>query len=453
MMRLLLPAVHSSSVIRALGQCAAMQGRDMSLILFVISFSVIGWAVALVLPDMIGVDQMTSYLIGGGVFLLGLNFYALVQARNYRNDTDDRLADIGHDLVEITSTVNKSLSEMDELTVNLDEGRGKSRELVAEVKVLQTLLSQLAGNKAKSVAIKPKATATANARGAAPKAAVVRDKTGGNGGMTAAKSEIELRAMAPRDEAEIYEIIRNALQDNRVDLYLQPIVTLPSRKTIHYECYSRVRDEKGRVLFPRDYLPVAEESGLTGTLDNLLLFRCMQVARRLGPRRPNVRFFCNISSASLNDEEFFPQFIDFMLSNYKLADRMVFEFGQADVQVMDANVERSLMRLGENGYRFSMDHVVDLSIDIPRLAQHFFKYIKVDTNILLGRHGEILTADLKEAMSRFDIELIAVKIENEPSVLDVLDNNIDYGQGYLFGEPKPSRQRYVASDFEAGRPN
>ena len=425
----------------------------MGLILFAISFSIIGWAVALVLPDMIGIDQTASYLIGGGVFLLGLNLYGLVQARNYRNDTDDRLADISHDLVEITSTVNKSLSEMDDLTLNLDEGRGKSRELVAEVKVLQTLLSQLAGSKAKSVARKPAVSLAAKSLGETRKEDDAHSTTAGNGGIMAAKSEIELRAMAPRDEAEIYEIIRNALQDNRVDLYLQPIVTLPSRKTIHYECYSRVRDEKGRVLFPRDYLPIAEESGLTGTLDNLLLFRCMQVARRLGPRRPNVRFFCNISSASLNDEEFFPQFIDFMLSNYKLADRMVFEFAQVDVQNMDGNVERSLLRLGENGYRFSMDHVTDLSFDIPRLAQHFFKYIKVDTDILLGQHGEILTGDLKEAMSRFDVELIAVKIENEPSVLDVLDNNIDYGQGYLFGEPKPSRQRYAAGETGAGRPN
>lgn len=428
----------------------------MSLILFVISFAVIGGAVALVLPEAIGIAQMTSYLVGGGTFLLGLNVYGLVQLRNQRNDTDDRMADIGHDLVEITGTVNNMLKDLDGLSSNLDEGKGRSQELVAEVRVLQTLLSQLAGNKAKSAARKTtaaKAPASIKQRGKAQKAAKAQARPGSNGGIVVAKSEIELRALAPRNEEEIYEIIHNALQDNRVDLYLQPIVTLPSRKTIHYECYSRVRDEGGRVVFPRDYLPVAVESGLTGTLDNLLLFRCMQVARRLGPRRPNVRFFCNISSASLNDEEFFPQFIDFMLSNYKLADRMVFEFSQADVQVMDDNVQRSLLRLGENGYRFSMDHVRDLSVDIPRLAQHFFKYIKVDTDVLLGQDSEILTGDLKEAMSRFDIELIAAKIENEPSVLDVLDNNIDYGQGYLFGEPKPSRQRYGADDAEAVRPN
>jgi cyclic-di-GMP phosphodiesterase TipF (flagellum assembly factor) len=430
-----------------------MQGRDMSLILFIISFAVIGGAVALVLPTAMGIAQMTSYLIGGGTFLLGLNLYGLVQLRIQRNDTDDRMADVSHDLVEITGTVNNMLSEMDDLSSNLDEGKGRSRELVAEVKVLQTLLSQLAGNKAQSVAKGPRTAVSLKQQKKAAKVVSAQAGSAGNGGLVVAKSEIELRALAPRDEAEIYEIIRNALQDNRVDLYLQPIVTLPSRKTIHYECYSRVRDEAGLVLFPRDYLPVAKESGLTGTLDNLLLFRCMQVARRLGPRRPNVRFFCNISSASLNDEEFFPQFIDFMLSNYKLADRMVFEFSQVDVQNMNDKVQRSLLRLGENGYRFSMDHVADLSIDIPRLAQHFFKYIKVDTDVLLGQKSDILTADLKEAMSRFDIELIAAKIESEPSVLDVLDNNIDYGQGYLFGEPKPSRQRYSADGNAADRPN
>lgn len=425
----------------------------MGLILVVISFAVIGGAVALVLPAIAGVEPTTSYLIGGGIFLLGLNLNNLVQTRAHRNDTEDRLADVGHDLVEITGTVNNMLDELEDLSSGIDEGRGRGQEMVAEIKVLQTLLSQVASNKARSSAKKSKArTALKQIDEVAPSGIVASRSTaarkiasGNSGKARQAKSEIELRAIAPRDESEVYEIIHNALQDNRVDLYLQPIVTLPSRKTIHYECYSRVRDENGRVVFPQDYLPIAEESGLTGTLDNLLLFRCMQVARRLGPRRPNVRFFCNISSASLHDEEFFPQFIDFMLSNYKLADRMVFEFGQKDVQAMGEKVERSLLRLGENGYRFSMDHVADLSVDIPRLAQHFFKYIKVDADVLMDGQGAILTGDLKEAMSRFDIELIAAKIENEPSVLNVLDNNIDYGQGYLFGEPKPSRQHGIVA--------
>jgi cyclic-di-GMP phosphodiesterase TipF (flagellum assembly factor) len=132
-----------------------------------------------------------------------------------------------------------------------------------------------------------------------------------------------------------------ALEDNRIDLYLQPIVSLPARKVVHYEAYSRVRDDQGEVIFPSQYIKLAEDSGLVSTLDNLLLFRCIQVIRRLGTRKPNMRFFCNISSVSLNDKDFFPQFVDFMLDNQELADRLVFEFTQQDVL-------RHQMRFGES---------------------------------------------------------------------------------------------------------
>ena len=232
--------------------------------------------------------------------------------------------------------------------------------------------------------------------------------------------------------------MHNALEENRVDLYLQPIVSLPTRKTLYYEAFSRVRDEEGRVIFPNQYLHLAEDSGLVGTLDNLLLFRCIQVIRRLGPRRPNVRFFCNISSVSVHDKEFFPQFIDFMLNNIELADRLVFEFSQADVMRQSPNIGRSLGSLGRRGFQFSMDRVLSLDFNPADLAERYFRYVKVGTDLLLEGGGDVASGDLKEALGRYDIDLIAEKVEEEKDLIEVLDMNVDYGQGFLFGEPRPS---------------
>ena len=105
------------------------------------------------------------------------------------------------------------------------------REVVAEVKVVQTLLSRLAGNKAKSVARKPAVSLAAKSPGQPRKADDAQSTTAGNGGIMAARSESELRAMAPRDDAETYEIIRTDPQENRVALYLQPILTTPAPTT------------------------------------------------------------------------------------------------------------------------------------------------------------------------------------------------------------------------------
>ena len=78
----------------------------------------------------------------------------------------------------------------------------------------------------------------------------------------------------------IVELVDKAIEANRIDLYLQPIVTLPQRKVRHYEALSRLRTEDGEIVPAGDFIDTAESAGLMPKLDNLLLFRCVQLIRR-----------------------------------------------------------------------------------------------------------------------------------------------------------------------------
>ena len=129
-----------------------------------------------------------------------------------------------------------------------------------------------------------------------------------------AAAEGGFAAAAPR-APDLMDVVREALSENRVDLYLQPIVALPQRRTQYYESFSRLRDESGRVMMPAEFLTVAEPGGLVAAIDNLLLFRCVQIVRRLAGQDRKVGIFCNISMASLGDESFFPQFLDLLTAN------------------------------------------------------------------------------------------------------------------------------------------
>ena len=132
-----------------------------------------------------------------------------------------------------------------------------------------------------------------------------------------------------RQTAALLETVREALADNRVDLYLQPVVSLPQRRTVFYESFSRLRDATGRVMMPAEYLSVAEIEGLVSAIDNLLLFRCVQIVRRLAKQDRKVGIFCNVSPASLADDAFFPQFLEFLADNRDLSGALIFELGQA----------------------------------------------------------------------------------------------------------------------------
>lgn len=250
----------------------------------------------------------------------------------------------------------------------------------------------------------------------------------------AAKKRAPIRLIKREDQ--LLSVIKSSLSENRVDLYLQPIVSLPARKTAHFECYSRVRDEEGRVVLPRQYMKVAETRGLIGTIDNLLLFRLIQLVRKLGKRRPDVRFFLNMSRYSIADKEFLPQFIDFMASNTEFAERIVFEISQEDYLTLEDEAIDRLHTLGRKGFAFSMDLVNDFDQDFAELEKRNFKYIKSDLTDIIELHpdvGEI--EEQRDYLRRRGMQLIASKIESEDMVIEALDNQIELAQGYLFGEP------------------
>lgn len=249
-----------------------------------------------------------------------------------------------------------------------------------------------------------------------------------------AKRKAPIRLIKREDQ--LLSVVKNSLSENRVDLYLQPIVSLPSRKTEHFECFSRVRDEEGRIVLPRQYMKVAETKGLIGTIDNLLLFRLIQLIRKLGKRKPNIKFFCNMSRYSMSDNAFFPQFVDFMASNSEFSDRLVFEISQEDYLTLDDDVLDRLSTLGRKGFGFSMDMVNDFNQDFVALGEQHFRFIKADLTDIMASSLE--PGDIDEQrifLQRNGMTLIASRIENEGMVINTLDNQIELAQGYLFGEP------------------
>lgn len=259
-----------------------------------------------------------------------------------------------------------------------------------------------------------------------------------------------------RQTAALVSTVREALAENRVDLYLQPVVTLPQRKTVYYESFTRLRDESGRVMMPAEYLSIAEGEGLTAAIDNLLLFRCAQIVRRLARQDRKVGVFCNIALASLADESFFPQFLEFLSGNRDLKDSLIFELGQAAFDVRGAVEARNMAKLADLGFRFSIDKVQTLDLDFADLQRSDVKFVKVAADVLLEQlldlEGEpalrplkdIRAEDFAEMTRRYGLEIVAEKVESERQVVDILDLDITLGQGHLFGEPRAIKEQVLA---------
>jgi cyclic-di-GMP phosphodiesterase TipF (flagellum assembly factor) len=237
--------------------------------------------------------------------------------------------------------------------------------------------------------------------------------------------------------------IRKALDENRMDLYLQPIVSLPQRKVRHYEALSRMRTDQGEVLTAEQFISEAETSGLMPRIDLLGANRCVQIARRLLSKNRDIGLFCNVSTATLTQPASRSEFLDLMGANRALAHCLILEFALAAVRRMTAVEHAALSELSERGFRFSVDNVTDLRLEASDLANRGFRFVKVPAALLLKSsspaHGGIAPDQLSDQLGRVGIDLIADRIELEASVVDLIDSDVRYAQGFLFSPPRPVR--------------
>ncbi len=396
--------------------------NSLTSILTVGSYLIVCVVVTAILSSALDISGVQAGTLGMSLFLLCGLVHTRIDAASEARTLQRKMTNLANGQMSLQLDVEHVIRETAHQAEMFDTLDLKSnREIVNEMRVLEGLLQRLAEKRDQ-----PETPAqTSGVQGP------MQAKSSAGGRMALSKPEVTLR------------VLNEALEENRIDLYLQPIVSLPQRKVRSYEGYSRLRNMDGTLIEPAQYIGVAEAAGTISTIDNFLLLRCVQLIRRLHLRNRGIVIFCNISSHSLRDQGFFSQFVDFMEQNKDLAGSMIFEFSQTTVESNTALEWRQLGRLAKQGYRFSMDNLSHLDIDLEELSSRHFAYIKVPASTLLTGMTEarsrFLSADIKQAMRRFGIDLIAEKIEEEATVVGLLEYDLDFGQGFLFGEPRRSR--------------
>jgi cyclic-di-GMP phosphodiesterase TipF (flagellum assembly factor) len=394
--------------------------------LFAAVYVLLALTVAVLLPTLVpGATAPVGWLAGGLTALAGAVLHEVLARHARDGEIIDRLYHYAQacerlqaDLGRLEGDVLACRSAVAE-TMGGSEAAGKLEMVRSEVRILQSLVERLT-----------------------QRAPVMADAEVDSGPVRRPPMSPDPVAAGDLADDEVLAAVREALKRDQVDLYLQPIVSLPQRKVRYYECFSRIRTGEDSMMLPDQYLGVTARAGLLGAIDNILLFRCVQLIRRAQKRRHNVGFFCNISAHTLRDRAFFADFSEFVAANAELAPQLVFELNQDDVANRWDEVAPFLMRLARLGFTFSLDRVTNLDLDVALLTRRHFRFVKLDVAGLLQRARQDVAgiAALKRALDSAGIDLIVEKIEEEADLIEALDFQIDFGQGYLFGGPQKSRE-------------
>lgn len=435
-------------------------------LLYLIAYSGLALLAALFGPRVLPVlGEGGGLLLGLWVFLGGVVVHEMMNRRTRDERLAEKLEVLHHNQVVLRDRISWTRREMRGMaealeaaggTEHLDTEQSILNDALSEVNLLKTLMPRLTdpllglfddeeaevkngeGPRAQKRQEERRAAADPASfledfRQSPAKGTAAQEKKGAKGPPTPADAPV----LSGLSQEELLREVRRSLRDDRIDLYLQPVVNLPQRKTRFYECYSRLRTGDGCIIMPDQYMSITNEAALLTAIDNMLLFRCVQIVRKIVRSGEQLSFFVNLASATLKDHQFFSDFVDFLKGNIQLAPHLVVELSQDEFTRLNGEDLINLDRLMELGCRLSLDRLTTLEMDLEALAAGHVRFLKMTPKLLLG---DVPASEaFFERLRAVPIEVVVEKVEEEDSLREVLDLGVAFGQGYLFGEPRPAR--------------
>lgn len=239
---------------------------------------------------------------------------------------------------------------------------------------------------------------------------------------------------------EILDILRTAVENHEVYLMYQPQIDSNTHEIIGFEALMRINSQKLGPLAPKEFIPIAEESGLIVDLGLWALREACRFNKQLidmghDPRAVSV----NISSIQLNQDNFIqtvkevleetelpPQYLELEITESTLISSLI-DSAQLLQDFQSLGVRISLDDFG-TGYS-SLKYLTSLPINTLKIDKSF-----VD-NICSNSKDNYIARSIIKLAHQLNIKVIAEGVEDEQQFNLLKEGDCDIIQGYLFSRP------------------
>jgi diguanylate cyclase (GGDEF)-like protein len=235
--------------------------------------------------------------------------------------------------------------------------------------------------------------------------------------------------------------LRKALDNDELDVYYQPKVTLADRHLVGVECLARWTHAAHGEVAPEDFVAVAEHTGQLSRLTERVLSEGLRRCREWAEADRPLSIAVNLSVRTLLDSRF-PDQVSTLLERYAVnAEQVTFEISEPGMLGDIERVLPTLYRLRDLGVRLSVDDFGTGASSLSYLRQWPVHEVKIDDSFVQGMatdSGDLAIVRAVISLSReFGLTVVAEGVESELT-LDLLEEmGCEIGQGYLFSRPLP----------------
>lgn len=259
-----------------------------------------------------------------------------------------------------------------------------------------------------------------------------------------------------RVEADTLRRLKLAVEEDRLALYLQPIVaTAEPDNVIKYEVLLRILDESGDVIAPGEFIPVAEKYDVMQDIDLIVVEHSLSYLREFHERGAFVAFAINLSGNSLSNASVLQRIVDRVKENQDLANSICFEITETAAINSLALVIEHIEILRNLGCTFALDDFGTGLSSYNYLNSLKVDYLKIDGSFIKSMLDEPSSMAIVKSINTLSHEMnmctVAEHVSDLKLVDALIDINVDYLQGFYYGKPTAIEDVLSATTTEAYR--
>lgn len=249
-----------------------------------------------------------------------------------------------------------------------------------------------------------------------------------------------------------FEALKQALPENRLRLFAQPIQDLSGQSTgLSYEILLRMVSPAGELLSPIEFLPAAERFGYMQEIDRWVISNSLEhLADHPDWLARTHKCSINLSGASLSDLELVP-FIRTLLAHTQVpASKISFEVTESERIHRTEDAAQQIQALRALGASVALDDFGTGLATFDYLKSFQFDYLKIDGTFI--RH--LAQSEVDQAMVKgtcavaqaLGLQTIAEFVEGEETLAWLRKLGVQHAQGFGIGRPVPLAQLFAEAE-------
>ncbi len=235
--------------------------------------------------------------------------------------------------------------------------------------------------------------------------------------------------------------IQNALKEDRIVPWFQPILDLENGAIRHYEALVRIIDKEGAIVLPGMFIDTAEAFGLIRDIDRIIIEKTLKYQTKLQQEGRTFSFSINLSAKDLDDRDFM-EFLKHKVTEVPAhEDRPIFELTETAAVHDLGRAVKFIRDLKTIGCKFSLDDFGVGFTSFRYLKEMEVDYIKIDGSFIRmlteSKNDRLFVKSMVDVAQGMGVKTVAEFVENKPTIQIIRELGVDYAQGYFIGKPDP----------------